>query len=120
MCLSVGGMRGHAPIPVLRARVSVSMNVSMTLRARRFRYGLLPVTWTWNSGVHMTWRNVLEGQHGLWERHKNLDREKPLNARSRYLHIDRHAKHSVRSKPVRALASCSVTAQRLCAVEQGS
>lgn len=88
MCLSVGGMRGHAPIPVLRARVLVSMNVSMTLRAP-VPIWLLPVTWTWKSGVHMTWRNVLEGQHGLWERHKNLDREKPLNARSRYLHIDR-------------------------------
>lgn len=37
-------------IPVLRARVSISMNVSMTLRVHRFRYGLLPGTWTWVSG----------------------------------------------------------------------
>lgn len=66
----------------------------------------------------MTWRNrsVFRGrQHGLWERHRNLDtREKPLNARSRHLHIDGRAKHSVRSKPVSlsglwpaALSQCS-------------
>ena len=116
---------GNALIPVLQARVSVSMNVSMA-----FTQALVPIRAAPSDldlgyrGVHMTWRNrnVSRGrQHGLWERHKNLDREKPLDARSRYLHIDRHAKHSVRSKPVRALASCSVTAQRLCAVVgQGS
>lgn len=96
---------GNALIPVLRARVSISMNVSMASTQAPVPIRAAPSDLDLGyRGVHMTWRNhnVFGGrQHGLWERHRNLDtREKPLNARSRYLHIDGHAKHSVRSKPV--------------------
>lgn len=74
----------------------------------------------------MTWRNrsVFRGrQHGLWERHRNLDtRKKPMN-RSFSVPAYRWTRKAQRPVkaclPVRALASCSVTAQRLCAVGQG-